>query len=269
MAKANLMILPVKKDMKLHDAKSSARAFTLIELLVVIAIIGILAALLLPVLAGAKRKAYQIQCVSNYRQVGVAMRSFIDENNDWLPPGPPPNATSVSLSLDLTEMPDYNSSLTNYLPYYLAADLALPAPSEVGNSTNVVKELLCPGYTHGLPGNTEAGYDPEVDNYAHAYCYSMTRINNPNLGYPFGKQNQEQQPMKLSQVASIVSISDTWAVADFDWATYGWTMDNPPPDSMGVDKVPYIPIQPAHKTARNFLYFDFHVDSKPITASYF
>jgi len=68
--------------------RGKRRAFTLIELLMVIAIIAILAALLLPVLSGAKARAQRTACLNNLKQISVAVKLYADDNNDSLPAAP-------------------------------------------------------------------------------------------------------------------------------------------------------------------------------------
>ena len=62
-----------------------SQAFTLIELLVVIAIISILAAILFPVFAAVREKARQTSCASNLRQIGVAVMSYVQDNDEHFP----------------------------------------------------------------------------------------------------------------------------------------------------------------------------------------
>jgi prepilin-type N-terminal cleavage/methylation domain-containing protein/prepilin-type processing-associated H-X9-DG protein len=61
------------------------KGFTLIELLVVIAIIAILAAILFPVFARAREKARQASCLSNLKQIGLAVMMYAQDNDEMYP----------------------------------------------------------------------------------------------------------------------------------------------------------------------------------------
>ena len=115
----------VKKNMKVSLRKK--RGFTLIELLVVIAIIAILAAMLLPALASAKRKAQQTNRINDLKQLTLANIMYVGDNKVWVGPL---NATNATLSQG-----DWMGAM---LAFY-------------GNATNV---LFCPTAPNkGNPGN--------------------------------------------------------------------------------------------------------------------
>jgi prepilin-type N-terminal cleavage/methylation domain-containing protein/prepilin-type processing-associated H-X9-DG protein len=248
---------------------TSRAGFTLIELLVVIAIIAILAAMLLPALSAAKRRAQSINCLSNFKQMGLALHMYTDDFNDILPPGSMVAAGSPT-GLDQQQSPAYSgltstSNFKKWLPYYLASYMGMPSPSQIPTTTNVVMAFVCPGYIAGAPGNIQVGtYVPSSDDYVNAFAYSVTRIDNPpqnvlaSVGYPFGSQSPIQYSLKLSTIGSLGSLSDIWTAGDFDEKAVASA------SSLG-SKEAYTAKLPVHGATRNFLFFDGHANSKKVT----
>lgn len=221
-------------------------AFTLIELLVVIAIIAILAAMLLPALATAKRKAQQTNCLSNLKQTGMALHMWIEDNDGWLPPGP-----RSTFGLWHGQVPSYREHANSHrhLIYYLASYLGLPAPD---STIRLAKVMICPGFDKYKPGVTNDMTGLQV------YVRTVPSSNNlrdssGQLVEPFGYPDPDQPPRKLSAIESVRPLTDVWIMMDADqiaFATSGWSS--------------VLPAKPVHGSVRNYIYFDQHVATRKI-----
>jgi prepilin-type N-terminal cleavage/methylation domain-containing protein/prepilin-type processing-associated H-X9-DG protein len=135
--------------MSARNAATGSRALTLIELLVVIAILAILAAMLLPALTSAKDKGRRAVCISNLRQIGVAIHAYAQDYNGKIPYGPKaPPFTSPANFYPSTGAPTSLLSLQNGDP----AGLGLLLEHHLSSQSKV---LFCPGNDQPLDADQE------------------------------------------------------------------------------------------------------------------
>jgi prepilin-type N-terminal cleavage/methylation domain-containing protein/prepilin-type processing-associated H-X9-DG protein len=114
--------------------------FTLVELLVVIGIIAVLIAILLPALGRARDQAKTVQCLSNLRQIGVAIFAYAQDNKGYVVPGSI-RATLYNPTAAKVEVETYATLLVNG-KYILSPDQPAPAAGQsTSSSANVFR---CP-----------------------------------------------------------------------------------------------------------------------------
>jgi prepilin-type N-terminal cleavage/methylation domain-containing protein len=225
MEKERLMTKPGTHRRAIH--------FTLIELLVVIAIIAILAALLLPALNSARGLAKGIACSSNLKQQGVAIASYVGDNNGWLP-------TATGINGDSAGALGWKYDLGVYL-----------WNKSTNYDTLAFKGVFkCPEWNYFV-------VSPDWQNcyyggYAWTYYlgYSDTAANSPR------RRMERLTNLSKTITAGDCTVDPTDTSAGSSYYKFG-SMTYPPSTSPSTY---FQLIKPKHRAGFNNLWMDLHVD---------
>ena len=166
-------------------ANRKPSGFTLIELLVVIAIIAILAAILFPVFAQAREKARQTSCLSNIKQVGLAVLMYVQDYDESYP---------VTNIYDFATPLGKQSGWSGRVIPYIKSTQLMWCPSDSFGGYDPVRGWAGPAQSYasnslmggpGLPDNTPAGVIGAVnpawsnDGWFHGGAVALAAVDRP------------------------------------------------------------------------------------------
>lgn len=206
--------------------------FTLPELLASLAIIALLAVLLTAPISRWRSQASSLQCVTNLRQVGMAMALFVQDNEGNLP-GPLWRGQSPYSQISSGGEPDLSSgNLASFLAPYLHT------PARASGDSFLNASFSCPAW-QSSPALRQ-----------HTICYYSAgeiRLADEEPVFPFGRAGEN--PIPPIRLASLERPAETPAFWEFDrtMRTEGFYVTDP-----------RVPAAPVHQKFRHLLYFDGH-----------